>query len=130
MKFAFEENPVYRLSFSWTQSVEKICEELQKRPLSGLPDQLRRAALSIPLKFAEAYGRWHRADKQQFFRIARGSVFECVPILQLLKARSLISEAEYRAHYECLQELARMVSGLIKALGIDSEQSKTRGKGV
>ncbi|MBY0371048.1 four helix bundle protein, partial [bacterium] len=75
-----------------------------------------RASLSICNNIAEGYGRWHKSEKQNFYRIARGSVFECVPMLQILKTRSVLKEADFQIFYSELQELARMLSGLIKAL--------------
>lgn len=57
-------------------------------------DQLSRTSLSIPLNFAEGSGRWHRADKRQFFWIARGSVFECVPLIEILKIKPCLSSEE------------------------------------
>ena len=59
-----------------------------------LADQLNRAALSISANIAEGNGWFTKPDRRNFFLIARGSVQECVPLL----------------------EIARMFSGLIEGM--------------
>ena len=51
-----------------------------------LAEQLRRAALSVPLNVAEGCGRTAAADKARFWSIARGSVMECGALLDALGA--------------------------------------------
>jgi four helix bundle protein len=79
-------------------------------------DQLQRASLSIPLNIAEGNGRWHKPDKRQFFWIARGSSFECVPLLEILHSRGLLPEVDYQVFRMELEEIAKMLTGLIKAI--------------
>ena len=47
----------------------------------ALADQLKRAALSVPLNIAEASGRTGSLDNAKHFAIARGSALECGAIL-------------------------------------------------
>ena len=49
-----------------------------------LKDQLKRAASSISLNIAEAYGRTEDKDRKRFFSIARGSAMECAAISDLI----------------------------------------------
>ncbi len=86
------------------------------RVSNNLLDQLSRAALSIPLNIAEGNGRWHAGDKRQFFWIARGSVFECVPLIEVLKTREVLQQKDYEKCRESLSGLGKMLSGLIKAV--------------
>jgi hypothetical protein len=41
------------------------------------------------LNIAEGNGRWHARDWRNFFWIARGSAFECVPLVETLSAKEI-----------------------------------------
>jgi four helix bundle protein len=116
MSFPFENLEVYQMALDWIEQVEDICKTLHGKISKTFIDQLSRASLSISLNIAEGNGRWHKADKRQFFWVARGSVFECVPIIQVLQRKSLITDAQYQEFYDQLQSMAKMLSGLIKSV--------------
>ena len=52
----------------------------------------------------------------QFFGIARGSIQECVPLLELARRRKLLDEARHAAMRAELETIAKMLSGLINGL--------------
>ena len=79
-------------------------------------DQLNRAALSIAANIAEGNGRFTKPDRRNFFGIDRGSVQECVPLLELAERQSLIRPDIQAQYKQQLQEIARMLSGLISEL--------------
>ena len=69
--------------------------------------------------------RQHRREQQdgslgpterKFFGIARGSVQECVPLLELARRRALLSQEQHSGLKSDLEEISRMLSGLIKGL--------------
>ncbi|MDP2600429.1 MAG: four helix bundle protein [Deltaproteobacteria bacterium] len=68
------------------------------------------------METVEGNGRWHKGDKRQFFWVARGSVFECVPLVQVLYRKKLLDEAKYAACYENLQVMAKMLTNLVKSV--------------
>ena len=78
-----------------------------------LVDQLNRAALSISANIAEGNGRFHKADRINFFRIARGSAFECVPILEICKRKAFLKEEEFVKIKNELEAICKMLSGLM-----------------
>jgi four helix bundle protein len=75
---------------------DAVCAETERFPRgSSFPrGQLNRAALSIAAKIAEGNGRFTKADRRNFFGIARGSAQECVPLLELARRRSMLTEKE------------------------------------
>jgi len=76
----------------------------------ALNDQLRRAAVSIPLNIAEGSGKYDK-DERRYFSIARGSALECAAIMDVFEALGAISQSE-AAHAKALLE--RIVSMLTK----------------
>src|SRR5580692_6444081 len=104
MPFAFEKLLVYQKAIDFS---DQICHATQAFPRGFyfLVDQLNRAALSIATNIAEGNGRFTIRDKKNFFSIARGSVQECVPLLELAKRRGLILPPDLLNRNANLQEI-------------------------
>ena len=115
MTFDFENFPIYKLALKFTEAVDELIAKAELPKNSRLADQLLRASLSIPLNIAEGAGRFHKADKKNFYIIARGSIFECVAIIDILKQKAIINEIEHLNQYQILEELSKMISGLINS---------------
>ena len=115
MPFAFEKLIVYQKSVDFAEAICVATEQFS-RGYGFLVDQLNRASLSIAANIAEGNGRFTKADRKNFFVIARGSVQECVPLLDLARRRSLIDEPSHAELKRQLEEISRMLSGLISGL--------------
>jgi len=81
-----------------------------------LADQLRRAVMSIPANIAEGWARWHSKEKKQFYRIAMGSAYECVPHLENAFAENLLSQEELERWVQSLDRISRLLNGLIRSV--------------
>jgi four helix bundle protein len=94
MPFSFEKLRVYEKAVDFA---DRVCTRTQgfERGYGFLVDQLNRAALSISANIAESNGRFTKADRRNFFGIDRGSVQECVPLLELARRRSLLTLEEH-----------------------------------
>ncbi len=99
------------------EKVSGLIETFPAKGHSHLVDQFRGASLSISLNIAEGNGRWHAKERKNFFWIARGPVFECVPLLELCKRKKLITDSQFTSLKAELEVLARMLSALIKGTG-------------
>ncbi|HTN72809.1 MAG TPA: four helix bundle protein [Methylomirabilota bacterium] len=114
MSFLFEKLEVYQRAVDFAERVTDLTKTFPPQGHYHLVDQLRRASLSISLNIAEGNGRWHVKDRKNFFWIARGSVFECVPLLELCKRENLITEVTWTEAKDELEILSKMLTGLIK----------------
>lgn len=115
MTFAFEKLIVYQKAIDFADQVCLLTEQFP-RNYGFLVDQLNRAALSIAANIAEGNGRFTKPDRKNFFGIARGSVQECVPLLELARRRQLLNDVVHVEMKSRLKEIARMLSGLIGSL--------------
>ncbi|MDG0817196.1 four helix bundle protein [Bdellovibrio svalbardensis] len=118
MAFPFENLDVYKRSIEFNTAIASILE--RKGITRTLTDQLSRAALSIPLNIAEGNGRWHKGDKRQFFWIARGSVFECVPLIEILTIKKILTTEENETFREQLEVLGKMLTKLAQINEVDN----------
>jgi len=115
MVFLFEDLDVYKRAVVLAERVRQVAKSFP-RGEGQLADQFRRAALSIPLNIAEGAGRFHPREKKQFYWIARGSCFECIPIVDLcLRAGILDGDTRDELRDE-LERVAKMLTGLIRSV--------------
>lgn len=112
MPFMFENLEVYKKAIDIADELSTLTESFSKGNYY-LSDQLNRASLSIATNIAEGNGKYHKADRINFFRIARGSAFECIPILELCKRKKLIKAEETKVFKERLDEICKMLTGLM-----------------
>lgn len=115
MGFPFEKLDVYQRAVGLAEAVEEPAEATARGQFH-MTSQLRRAALSISLNIAEGSGRWHTKDKKQFYLIARGSAYECVPVLQVMRKRHLIDDPAYNHLRNEIERIAQMLTKLIQSL--------------
>ena len=108
--FAFERWDVYRVAREFQTVVPLL---VPRRGNASLRDQLDRASASVLLNIAEGAGRSARAEKAQFYSIARGSVQECVAAIDIAIARGLIGEADHRHARGLLVRVSQMLTKLI-----------------
>jgi four helix bundle protein len=115
MAFMFENLQVYQKAVDFS---DRIASQTEKFPRGYyfLVDQLNRAALSIATDLAEGDGRFTKPDRKNFFTIARGSVQECVPLIEVARRRRFIADADHSTLKSHLEEMAKMISGLINGL--------------
>ena len=115
MAFMFENLDVYQNAVNLADKVLVATSEFP-RGFYFLSDQLNRACVSIATNLAEGNGRFTIPDRKNFFMIARGSVQECVALMEIALRRKLITvEAHVRLRSD-LEEIAKMLSGLINGL--------------
>ena len=112
-EFIFEKLEVYQRSLKFSIEIVKIASNFSYK-YSRLRDQLIGAVISIPLNIAEANGRGSSKDKINFYKFARGSCFECIPILEICLNLELIDNKKALKYKQEIKENTSMIYGLIK----------------
>ena len=103
---------------AWQKAIElvtviyKVTAQFPKDEIYGLSQQMRRAAVSIPSNIAEGQHRKNLKEFLQFLRISYGSGAELET--QLIISHNLYPEVELQKSQLLLDEVQKMLSGLIK----------------
>ena len=112
--FEFQKLEVYKKAKEFHTDTNQLITAI--KPNKTVKDQLSRASFSIVLNLAEGSGRFSKPDRRNFFVIARGSVFECVAILDVLNDQQLIDGATFDSFLKKADELSRILYTMVKNL--------------
>lgn len=82
MSFNFEKLEVYNKSIILAKEIYELTGKYPDKEQFGLTGQFRRAAVSVSLNIAEGSGR-SKKDFRHFLIIAKTSVQECIPLLEI-----------------------------------------------
>ena len=115
ISFKFEGLVVYQKAIDFANKIYLLTKRYPRDEMFGLTTQFRRAAVSISLNIAEGSARTKR-DFRRFLDIARGSVYECVAILQISQKQNYINKSIFDELKESLTELSKMLSGLKRSV--------------
>lgn len=82
----------------------------------GLVSQMQRCATSIPSNIAEGAARKTRKEYVQFLYVARGSLSELDTDLEISTRLGYLDEDKHRELTGQLNDLSKMLNGLIRSL--------------
>jgi len=113
----FRHLKVWEKSHAFAKAVYAACRRFPPEERFGLTSQLQRAAFSIPTNIAEGCGRDSDAQFARFLEIASGSASESEYLLLFAYEMGWLPEEEYQALVNAVEEIKRMLTGLLKSLG-------------
>lgn len=112
----------YKDLIAWQKGMELVAmiyDATEGFPASeqyGLVSQLRRAAVSVPSNIAEGKAHYSNRDFVRFLRHARGSLAEIETQVLIAHQRKYLTDATMKQLTKKLDELGRILSGLINSL--------------
>jgi len=114
--FRFQRLDVWQKSVDFTETILNITNQIPQRYQFSLGEQLRRAVISISTNIAEGSGRKSPKEAQNFYNIAKGSVYEVISLLTILFRLKIIDDsgADKEAIYDQAEEIAKMLTGLMR----------------
>ena len=89
-------------------------------------DQIFRAAVSVPSNIAEGSGRGSKADFCRFLWHSMGSCNELEYDLLLARDLNFLPRSSHTALGEQVQEVRRMLTGLIQSIKLDPRSDSNR----
>ena len=122
---SFRELKVWQKSIEFVTEVYRLTEKFTKGELYGLTSQIRKAAVAIPSNIAERHNRNNIKEYLQFLYIARSSAAEVATQLQIASNLEFLPDSKFKSASENLDEIQRMLSGLISKLRTIKFKTKT-----
>jgi four helix bundle protein len=113
----YKDLQVWQKSLSYADQVIELIDKIEStRKHYRLYEQLESAVTSVPMNIAEGKGRDSQKEFIHFLRIARGSLYETLTLLEIFKMRGWINEDQFLSLESNSNEIARMINGLIKSI--------------
>lgn len=109
MAFKFEQLKIWQLAVDMSFEIHELTRSFPKEELFILTAQIKRAADSISLNIAEGSTGQSNAEQKKFLGYSQRSALEVVTCLYLGKRRNLVTEDEFKTHYEGLDKLVAMI---------------------
>jgi four helix bundle protein len=81
-----------------------------------LVDQWKRASVGALLNLAEGTGRMNTEDKKHLYTLARGCIFECTAILDLLHEMEQIDDVLYEDIYKTYEQSSKMLLAMYRSM--------------
>ena len=119
----------YKDLIAWQKGMELVAmiydatEGFPGNEQYGLVSQLRRAGVSVPSNIAEGKAHYSNRDFVRFLRHARGSLAEIETQVLIAHRRKYLTDTTMTQLTQKLDELGRILSGLINSL---NEHEATR----
>lgn len=95
------------------QIYEQVLPNVSTEEKYAFGSQIRRASQSITLNIAEGYGRFHYKEGLQFYRIARGSLYEIKDLLIMALDMEFIDRDTYDHLMESLEDAKATLAGFM-----------------
>jgi len=110
--FDFERLEVYQKAKEQNKEILGYLRN-NKQIDSYIRDQLKRASISIIINIAEGSGKFSKADKKNYYTISRGSVYECVSLLEILFDEHYLDQRQFSIFKDRYETISKMLYKLI-----------------
>lgn len=92
---SFTDLDVWKTGHNLVVGVYTMTKSFPKEEQFGLVSQMKRSSASVTANIAEGFGRTHSKEKEQFYLISAGSLFELKDQLLIARDVGYIDEVEF-----------------------------------
>lgn len=115
--FSFQNLKVWQKAVQFAEKVIRTIDMLDApRKHYRLIEQLESASTSVALNIAEGKGRQTTKEFIQFLYIARGSLFEVITLLIIIRNVGWLKAEEMVELQRLAEEITKMLNSLIKSM--------------
>ncbi|MDA3892104.1 MAG: four helix bundle protein [Salinivirgaceae bacterium] len=116
-QFGYQELKVWQMAIEFADIMLDIADnKIPNNKHYRLKEQIESASVSVSSNIAEGKGRWSQKEFVHFLYIARGSLYETVSLLTIVKRRSFINETDFNIIMSKSIEISKALNGLIKSI--------------
>jgi four helix bundle protein len=115
-KKSYRDLLAWQAAMNLVDAVYDVVPSFPKSEIFVLSEQMRKAAISIPLNIAEGQGRFNDRDFRSFLRRARASELELETQILIALRRRYVDEAQANALLEETARVGSLIKGLIRFL--------------
>ena len=113
----YKELMVYKRSYKAAKAIYEMTVGFPNEERYGVTNQLKRAALSIPLNIAERYAkRESQEELKRFLMMALGSSNEVLVLIDFSKDIGYLSEDRHAKAFAEYEEIASMLNSFIQSV--------------
>jgi four helix bundle protein len=112
----YKDLKIWQRSRVLVKEIYLLSANFSKDEKFGLTSQVRRSAISIPSNIAEGWSKKSTKDYIRFLNISLGSIAELDTQVVLAFDLRYIDEKSFNKFSNELEELGKMINGLIKSL--------------
>lgn len=127
VEYSFYRLEVWKLGMKLVNEIYALTKKFPTEEKFCLTNQLRRAAISVPLNIAEGSIKRTKKDFASFTRIALGSLMETMTCVEISFSQNYISEKDYEGVQQLIQELYFKLISLDKFLTNDKNNKRCHG---
>ena len=116
----FEDLEVFKRAYRVSLEVDRATLRMPQIEQYALADQVRRSSKSVCANLAEGFGRQaqSKVEFKRFIRMSIGSADEMRVWLRYCFDLGYISDTQWKAWRDEYEEIARMLQGLHRSLGV------------
>lgn len=112
----FKDLKIWQKGIELAKEIYQITQSFPSAEKYGIVSQMRRSVVSIPSNIAEGFMRRHNKEYKQFLYITLGSLAELETQIILSDQLGFLRNAQSNGIQVNIDELNKMVTGLIKCL--------------
>jgi len=125
MEFIYEKLDVWKTAVEFgIKAMQLAALKSDDRDLRTILQAMEKSAMTVSTAIAKGKGYPSKHDFAKHLYRARGSIYETMTLLEILKQKQAISNDQYTAFEEIGNKAAAMLGGLLKAMYKPSEGKK------